>query len=91
MNAKAISEKNKGGGCLAAVGAVFTLAGLFFLWFVFLSPLIQSSGSDQWSVPKRLACTQSRWVGVILMLAFAGFWNGLIGISISSMLNGEAD
>jgi len=255
MNTKAISEQNKDGGCLAVVGAVFALAGLFFLWFVFLSPLIRSIGSDQWpqadckilksevevhrgadgnsykpiveykyvvdrieyfgdsptfedvsarhkwaksivnkykvganskcyynpddpgtsvldrnflwsfyalallplifvaigvalfgaavfarrsgeskpaktisghsrssassftrnsnalsgrtgdkdavhkgdlldqqwSVPKRLACKQSRWLGVFIMLAFAGFWNGLIGTSIYSMLKGKAD
>ncbi len=49
MNDKAISEKKDGGGCvLGGVGLVFFLAGAFFFWMVFLSPLVQSLGSGSW-------------------------------------------
>ena len=49
MNAKAVSEKNQGGGCfLIGGGIIFFLVGMAFLWFVFLSPLYQSIGSGSW-------------------------------------------
>ena len=46
---------------------------------------------QQWSIPKRLARTQSRWIGVIVMLAFAGFWNGIVGCCINQMFKGNPD
>ena len=46
---------------------------------------------QQWSEPKRLVRTQSRWVGVIVMIVFAGFWNGLVGSFLFSKAGQNAD
>lgn len=49
MNAKAISEKKSTSGCFRAVfGLIFFAAGMAFLWFIFLSPLIESLGAQDW-------------------------------------------
>ena len=49
MNAKAISEKKSNSGCFQAVfGLIFFAAGVAFLWVIFLSPLIESLGAQDW-------------------------------------------
>lgn len=34
---------------------------------------------QQWAVPKRLLPTHGRWVGLLFIALFAGFWNTFIG------------
>jgi hypothetical protein len=51
MNAKPISEQTKpssGIGCLVLVGLIFAAAGLFFFWFITLSPFLQARASADW-------------------------------------------
>ena len=41
---------------------------------------------QQWSVPKRLARNESRWLGLLVIGVFAGFWNTFIGFWIYTCL-----
>ena len=34
---------------------------------------------QQWSVPKRLVRSESRWLGLVLMVVCAGLWNSFVG------------